>query len=105
MLERSVCFKCNMKYYGADRTDRNIVKCYPALSDYEIQQCEDTFNREWEDGKVWCFGLANNASEEEQNEILGVGEVNHVFLNPKTDFANKFCDYLLEQPVKSEIAR
>lgn len=80
MLEKSVCFKCGMKQYGADRTDRNIVKCYPALSDDEIQQCEDTFNREWEEGRVWCFGIANNASEDEAKELLGEDDWNNPFI-------------------------
>ena len=106
MLDKSICFKCHMKNYGVDGTAGGMVKCYPPVGQSERIQCENKFNYEWDLNMVWCFGIAYNATEEEMKQICGekteemkkIGGLDDPFINPKTAFASKFCEYIEEQP-------
>ena len=96
MLKKEICFKCHMRNYGVDGTNCSNVKCYPPPNKNDRKQCEDIFMKEWENNKVWCFGINNEATDEELKEILGEERWNIPFISINSD-PPKFCYYKKEQ--------
>ena len=99
MIRKEICFKCHMKYYGVDGTNDLKVKCYPPPNASDRKQCESIFKKEWKDGKVWCFALDNECTDNELKEIFGEEKWNQPFISP-SDNVPSVCYYRKEHKIK-----
>jgi len=52
-----------MKHYGVDGINSSDIKCYPPPNENDRKQCEDLFQKEWENNKIWCFGIDRKCTD------------------------------------------